>query len=171
MRSAARCPRRTRARTSPNEPEGGLVPSAAQGVSRTDERAAAPMIFAGYGAAPGPLVDPPGSSVVVAAVAWLQGTLLGSVASIVAVIAIASVGLMMLSGRVNIRYGLTVILGCFILFGASTIAAGIMASLSGGDQVARAEAPPTPPPMVAAPPAPPPPANRDPYAGASVPSR
>jgi len=129
------------------------------------------MIFAGYGAAPGPLVDPPGSSVVVAAVAWLQGTLLGSVASIVAVIAIASVGLMMLSGRVNIRYGLTVILGCFILFGASTIAAGIMASLSGSDQVARAEAPPTPPPMVAAPPAPPPPANRDPYAGASVPSR
>jgi len=129
------------------------------------------MILASYGAAPGPLVDPPGSSVVVAAVAWLQGTLLGSVASIVAVIAIASVGLMMLSGRVNIRYGLTVILGCFILFGASTIAAGIMASLSGGDLVARTEAPPAPPPMVAAPPAPPPPANRDPYAGASVPSR
>ena len=129
------------------------------------------MILASYGGAPGPLVDPPGASVVVAAVAWLQGTLLGTIASTVAVIAIASVGLMMLSGRVNIRYGLTVILGCFILFGASTIAAGIMGSLSGGDQVARAEAPPAPPPMVAAPPAPPPPANRDPYAGASVPSR
>jgi type IV secretory pathway VirB2 component (pilin) len=150
---------------------GGLVPPAAQGLSRQDERAARPMIFAGFGAAAGPLVDPPGSSVVVAAVAWLQGTLLGSLASIVAVIAIASVGLMMLSGRVNIRYGLTIILGCFILFGASTIAAGIMASLSGADQVARTDAPPAPPPMVAPPPAPPPPANRDPYAGASVPSR
>jgi len=31
----------------------------------------------------------------------------------------------MLTGRINWRYGATVILGCFILFGASTIVAGI----------------------------------------------
>lgn len=129
------------------------------------------VILAGYGPASGALADPPGSSVVVAAVAWLQGTLLGTIATTVAVIAIASVGLMMLAGRVNLRYGLTVILGCFILFGASTIVAGLMSSLSGGGGVAVTYAPAAPPPMVAAAPAPPPPANRDPYAGASVPAR
>jgi hypothetical protein len=31
---------------------------------------------------------------------------------------------MMLTGRINWRYGVTVILGCFILFGASSIVAG-----------------------------------------------
>ena len=128
------------------------------------------FLFAGY-AASGPLVDPPGASVLVAAVAWLEGTLLGSAATIIAVLAVSAVGFMMLAGRVNVRYGLTVILGCFILFGASTIVAGLMASLQGGDRVARVEAPEAPPPMVAPPPAPPPPANRDPYAGASVPAR
>jgi type IV secretory pathway VirB2 component (pilin) len=129
------------------------------------------LILASYGQPSGSLVDPPGASVIVAGVAWLQGTLLGTIATTIAIIAIASVGLMMLAGRVNIRYGLTVIFGCFILFGASAIVAGIMASLSGADRVARTEVPAAPPPMVAPSPAPPPPANRDPYAGASVPSR
>lgn len=56
---------------------------------------------------------------------WLQGTLLGTVATIVAVIAIASVGFMMLTGRVNWRHGAVVIFGCFILFGAASIVSGI----------------------------------------------
>jgi len=38
---------------------------------------------------------------------------------------VAAVGLMMLTGRLNWRMGVTVILGCFILFGASAIVAGI----------------------------------------------
>ena len=87
------------------------------------------------------------------------------------VLAVSAIGFMMLAGRVNIRYGLTVILGSFILFGASTIVAGLLSSLSGADRVASSTAPEAPPPMVAPPAAPPPPANRDPYAGASVPSR
>lgn len=127
------------------------------------------MSAAGYASIP--LTDPPGSSVVVAAVAWLQGTLLGTIATTVAIVAVASVGLMMLAGRVNIRYGLTVVAGCFILFGASTIVAGIQASLAGADRAPRPATPEQPPPMVALPPAPPPPANNDPYAGASVPAR
>lgn len=69
--------------------------------------------------------DPQGSGVLVSAVNWLQGTLLGTIATVVAVIAVASVGFLMLTGRINWRYGVTVILGCFILFGASTIVAGI----------------------------------------------
>ena len=69
--------------------------------------------------------DPQGSGVLVSAVNWLQGTLLGTIATVVAVIAVASVGFMMLTGRINWRYGVTVIIGCFILFGASSIVAGI----------------------------------------------
>lgn len=71
------------------------------------------------------LSDPRGSGPIVSAVQWLQGTLLGTVATVVAVIAIACVGFMMLTGRLNWRYGAVVILGCFILFGAASIVAGI----------------------------------------------
>jgi type IV secretion system protein VirB2 len=76
--------------------------------------------------------DPEGSGAIVSAVRWLQGTLLGTVATVVAVIAIASVGFMMLTGRINWRYGATVILGCFILFGAASIVAGIQSTSSLG---------------------------------------
>lgn len=69
--------------------------------------------------------DPAGSGVLVSAVNWLQGTLLGTIATVVAVIAVAAVGFMMLTGRINWRYGVTVVLGCFILFGAASIVAGI----------------------------------------------
>jgi type IV secretion system protein VirB2 len=69
--------------------------------------------------------DPQGSGVLVSAVNWLSGTLLGTIATVVAVIAVAAVGFMMLTGRINWRYGVTVILGCFVLFGASSIVAGI----------------------------------------------
>ena len=69
--------------------------------------------------------DPAGPGVFVSAVNWLQGTLMGTVATVAAVIAIACVGFMMLTGRINWRYGATVILGCFILFGAASIVAGI----------------------------------------------
>ena len=69
--------------------------------------------------------DPAGSGPIVAALGWLQGTLLGNVATAVAVIAVAMVGFMMLTGRMNWRFGATVIVGCFVLFGASAIVSGI----------------------------------------------
>ena len=75
--------------------------------------------------------DPQGSGAIIAAVNWLQGTLLGTVATVVAVIAVASVGFMMLTGRINWRHGAMVILGCFILFGAASIVAGIRAAAGG----------------------------------------
>jgi len=111
--------------------------------------------------------------VLVAAISWLQDLLLGTVATSIAVIAIAAIGFGMLTGRVNIRHGATVVLGCFILFGASTIVNGLRYAASGvgGDTA--------PPVVVVAPPPPPPPhvqpsgmpAPYDPYAGASVPIR
>jgi type IV secretion system protein VirB2 len=77
------------------------------------------------------LADPAGSGVLVSAVRWLQGTLLGTVATVVAVIAVAAIGFMMLTGRMNWRYGATVIIGCFILFGAASIVAGIQSASTG----------------------------------------
>lgn len=78
------------------------------------------------------MTDPEGSEVILAALNWLQGTLLGTAATVVAVVAVAVVGFMMLTGRINWRHGVVVILGCFILFGASSIVAGIRAAAVGG---------------------------------------
>lgn len=76
--------------------------------------------------------NPAGSGPIVAAMAWLQGTLLGNVATAVAVIAVAMVGFMMLTGRMNWRFGATVIVGCFVLFGASAIVSGIQSTAAIG---------------------------------------
>ena len=130
----------------------------------------------GYSYSSPSLGDPGGSGAVVAAVQWLQNTLLGTVATTVAVICVATVGLMMLSGRVDLRRGAGVVLGCFILFGASSIAAGIR-SVAAGDSVPvqgdfQVEPWTIPAPPVTGPPAQPPPtAPADPYAGAAVPTR
>ena len=70
-------------------------------------------------------LDPAGSGAIVGALGWIEGTLLGTVATSVAVIAVATVGLLMLTGRINWRFGATVVLGLFILFGASAIVGGI----------------------------------------------
>ena len=74
--------------------------------------------------------NPQGSGPIVSALSWLQGTLLGNVATSVAVIAVAMVGFMMLTGRMNWRFGATVIIGCFILFGAGAIVSGIQSTAS-----------------------------------------
>lgn len=72
--------------------------------------------------------NPQGSGPIVSALSWLQGTLLGNVATSVAVIAVAMVGFMMLTGRLNWRVGATVIIGCFILFGSAAIVSGIQST-------------------------------------------
>jgi type IV secretion system protein VirB2 len=71
------------------------------------------------------VTNPAGSGPILAALGWIQGTLLGNLATTAAVIAIAIVGLMMLTGRMDWRRGLTVILGAFIVFGAAAIVSGI----------------------------------------------
>jgi type IV secretory pathway VirB2 component (pilin) len=115
----------------------------------------------------------PASTVFVHAVQWLQGTLLGSVATAVAVIAVASVGLLLFAGRIDIRRGVQVVIGCFILFGAASIATGLMQVVRG--ESASPEMMPAQPPL----PLPVPPATQipikavpyDPYAGAALPAR
>ncbi len=77
-------------------------------------------------------IDPAGSGPIEGAVLWLQGTLLGNVATAVAVMAVAVVGFMMLTGRINWRYGATVVVGLFIVFGAASIVAGIRSAAGAG---------------------------------------
>lgn len=114
------------------------------------------------------LSAPAGSAALVDAAQWIQGTLLGTMATAVAVIAVAWIGFGMLSGRINLQRGTIVILGCFIVFGAPFIATGLMkVGDASGDSVAVvAPLPPQLPPRPTATPA-----AYDPYAGASVPSR
>ena len=83
------------------------------------------------GAAQAQALDPAGSGAISGALYWIEGTLMGTVATTAAVIAVAAVGFMMLTGRMNWRYGATVILGCFILFGAAAIVAGIRQAAGG----------------------------------------
>jgi len=79
------------------------------------------------------LADPSGPSSLVLAVQWIQGTLLGTIATATAVIMVASIGLMMLTGRVDIRRGVSIIFGCFVLFGAPSIGLGIMSAVGSAD--------------------------------------
>ena len=65
---------------------------------------------------------------------WVQHTLLGGVAISIAVLAVATLGAMMLTGRVDMRRATTVVIGCFILFGAPAISTGIKTTLEGSWQ-------------------------------------
>ncbi len=76
-------------------------------------------------------LDPAGSSTLAGALYWVQGTLLGNLATTAAVIAVAACGYMMLTGRMEWRRGLMVVVGAFIIFGAVTIVAGIRAAATG----------------------------------------
>lgn len=111
------------------------------------------------------LFDASSGSVLGPAADWLSGTLLGSVAISLCVIAIACVGLLLMTGRLAIRHAVQVVLGCFVLLGAPVIAAGLRgaADEASGSPVPRE-------PIVAATPAPPPlpQSTFDPYAGASL---
>lgn len=107
------------------------------------------------------------------ALGWIEGTVLGTVATVVAVIAVAAVGFMMLSGRIDVRRSTQVILGCFIIFGASTIAGGVQATVFGSnsERAEPSELPPPPPQVIPQTSGQTPASTYDPYAGAAVPQR
>ena len=105
-------------------------------------------------------------SVIIIAALWLEHLLLGSVATAIAILAVAISGAMLFTGKAYVRRGMAMVLGCFLLFGAPVIAAGLCAMLTGvaGGPAAKAQstAPSPPPAPVSANPF-------DPYAGAAVP--
>jgi type IV secretory pathway VirB2 component (pilin) len=119
------------------------------------------------------LTAPADPSPIAEAIGWLDHVALGTLATCIAVIAIAAVGMLMLGGRLQVKRGVTAIIGCFILFGAPTIAAALQGTLAFIAAPATVSATPivqvAPPPMpVSPPPSMVPPPAEDPYAGASV---
>jgi type IV secretion system protein VirB2 len=128
--------------------------------------ASAPGIIAAIGPQAS-LTDPPSVSAIGSATGWISNLVFGPLATALAVIAIAWIGFAMLSGRIDIRRGLSVLLGCFLLFGARGIADGLRSAATSESIASDTN---VPPPPVYAKPAPS--ANTangyDPYAGASV---
>ena len=72
--------------------------------------------------------NPQGSGPIVSALAGCRAPCSAMSRPSVAVIAVAMVGFMMLTGRLNWRFGATVIIGCFILFGSAAIVSGIQST-------------------------------------------
>jgi len=73
-------------------------------------------------------------------VTLIADTLLGEVAITLCVLAVAFVGFSMLTGRIAIRRGGQVILGCFLLLGAPVIAASILGVMTPGQHSAHTPA-------------------------------
>jgi type IV secretory pathway VirB2 component (pilin) len=97
---------------------------------------------------------------------WVESVMLGELALGVCVIAVAFLGALMLTGRLPLREGGRVVVGCFVLLGAPVIANGFVGGGRGVTETAS-----LPPPVIgpiASPRSELPPTNFDPYAGASL---
>ncbi len=111
------------------------------------------------------LFEPAADSPLTDSLSWILDLLLGGLAMGLCVVAVAFVGLLALTGRLPLRQGARVILGCFLLLGAPVIAAGLMAEAQEVTDAPR-EIPireTVEPPRQDLPPA-----NYDPYSGASL---
>jgi type IV secretory pathway VirB2 component (pilin) len=116
------------------------------------------------------LSDPPEMSVIVPAARWVEAMLTGNLATTIAIIGVAAIGFSMLAGRIDVRKGGRVLLGCFILFGAATLAAGLQRAAQSPAAEVTISAP-VPPPIFAQPKQTDAANPYDPYAGASVPQQ
>ena len=105
---------------------------------------------------------------ITAAVRWIEAALLGSVATSIAILAVAILAFGMLSGHLEVRTAARVALGAFILFGAPLIAYEMANGLRGSGTAAPGIAQHAPP-IPAAPQIPKNAPVNDPYAGAAVP--
>ena len=102
------------------------------------------------------------------AVKWVESRLLGSIATSIAILAVATLGAALLWGRSDIRSGGRVVLGAYILFGAPVI----VYELNHAPNARETARPDLAPQMSSNPAAPAMPRNapaHDPYAGAAVP--
>lgn len=97
------------------------------------------------------------------AIQWIEDMMLGSTATTAATLSVAIVGFLLLEGRMDWQQGARTIVGCFLIFGAPTIAAGLLLPVS-------TAAPSVPRPTIDAQLSPPrTPQPYDPYAGAALP--
>lgn len=111
------------------------------------------------------LFEAGGGAPMVESAGWMEGMMLHEIALGVCVIAVAFIGALMLTGRLPLREGGRVVVGCFVLLGAPVIASGFL--------VVDSLTPPGPPPSISVGPRATgrpelPKANYNPYAQASV---
>lgn len=57
---------------------------------------------------------------------WIESVMLSEIAVGLCVISVGLVGVRMLTGRLPLRQGMQVVIGCFVLLGAPIIAAGLL---------------------------------------------
>jgi hypothetical protein len=112
---------------------------------------------------------PEGVSALVGAVGWAKALLLGSMGVALGILGVAAAGVLMFQGRIPVRRGVSVILGCFILFSAGQISTGLIAERT--SSVEGASAAPVKPWAPSYTPVIPAPSPYDPYAGAALPGR
>ena len=70
------------------------------------------------------------------AVTWLVALLTGAAAVSIATLVVAAIGFSLLQGRVRYERFVRVILGCFVIFGAATIASALSSLSSPEDALA-----------------------------------
>jgi type IV secretory pathway VirB2 component (pilin) len=90
------------------------------------------------------LTDPPPTGALAPAATWVTDLMFGPLATTIAVIAIAWVGFAMLSGRVDIKRGLSVVFGCFLLLGARGMVDGLRTTTAADGAVVSSNVPPLP---------------------------
>jgi type IV secretion system protein VirB2 len=73
------------------------------------------------------LFEVDGVSPMVESSRWVESVMLSEIALGICVIAVAFIGMLMLIGRLPLREGARVVVGCFVLLGAPVIASGLLA--------------------------------------------
>lgn len=111
--------------------------------------------------------EPPPAGTLVNAINWVTEFLVGPLATSIAVITIIWIGFSMLKGHIDWRRGLSVLMGCFVIFSAQAMADGLhVSAIKIVPQPVIIDTPLTPPPIA------PPSTNQtnafDPYAGAKM---
>ena len=109
------------------------------------------------------LLEPSSSPPFATSIQAVTGSTFAETATALCVIAVALLGFAMLMGRVPIRYGISVIVGCFVVLGAPVLASSLVALASPSGAGVAADLPPSSPPDLRQDLQP---ATEDPYAGA-----
>jgi type IV secretory pathway VirB2 component (pilin) len=77
------------------------------------------------------LFQPAAPKPIESSLAWIETVLFGQVAVTLCVLAVALIGILMLTGRLPLRRGLMVVIGIFVLLGAPSISYGLLMAVNG----------------------------------------
>lgn len=72
------------------------------------------------------LFEPSAASPMATSVSWINSVLFSEIALGICVLAVAFLGVLMLTGRLPLRGGVRVLLGCFVVLGAPVIASSLI---------------------------------------------